>query len=77
MLFSGCQQTPIRDIVRYIDPQQPDCVEIIHDGFDQTCIVYQVQKVFVPVEVLVEVPGPVQIEIVKEIVERVVKVLVT
>ena len=74
VLVSGCQQTPYRDIVRYTEP---DCDQIVDDGFDETCIVYQVQQVFVPVEVFVEVPGPVRVEVVKEIVERIVKVPVT
>ena len=76
-VLSGCQQTPIRDIIKYTDPQQPDCVEIVNDGFDQICIIYKMMEVPVPVKVFVEVPGPVQVKVVKEVVERIVKVPVT
>lgn len=73
VLLSGCQ-TPYRDIVEYTDPQQPDCAKIVDDGFDQICFIYEMMEVPVPVEVLVEVPGPVRVEVIKETVERIVKV---
>lgn len=73
VLLSSCQ-TPYRDIIEYTDPQQPECAKIIDDGFDHICFVYEMMEVPVPVEVLVEVPGPVRVEVVKEIVERIVKV---
>lgn len=74
-LLTSCQQRlPYRDIVQRADPQQPKCDKIIDDGFDQICVVYEMMEVPVPVEVFVEVPGPVQIKVVKEIVERIVKV---
>lgn len=74
VLLTGCQQLPYRDVIHRVDPEQPECAKIIDDGFDQICVVYEMMEVPVPVEVIVEVPGPVQVEVVKEIVERIVKV---
>lgn len=74
VLLTGCQQVPYRDIIHRVDTKQPECVKIIDDGFDEICVVYEMMEIPVPVEVLVEVPGPVRVEVVKEIVERIVKV---
>ena len=74
VVLTGCQQVPYRDIIHRVDPKQPECAKIIDDGFDQICIVYEMMEVPVPVEVLVEVPGPVKVKVIKEIVERIVKV---
>ena len=74
VLLKGCQQLPYRDVIHQVDPQQPECAKIVDDGFDQICFVYEMMEVPVPVEVFVEVPGPVRVEVVKEIVERIVKV---
>ena len=77
VLLTSCQQLPYRDIVQRVDSEQPECAKIVDDGFDQICVVYEMMEVPVPVEVFVEVPGPVQVKTVKEIVERIVKVPVT
>lgn len=74
VFLTGCQQLPYRDVIHRVDRDQPECTKIIDDGFDQICVVYKMMEVPVPVEVFVEVPGPVQIKVVKEIVERIVKV---
>ena len=75
VLLTCCQQRlPYRDIIQRVDLEQPECTKIVDDGFDQICFVYEMMEVPVPVKVFVEVPGPVQVKVVKEIVERIVKV---
>ena len=64
VLLIGCQQLPYRDIVHYVDPQQPECDYIVNDGFDETCVQYirTVERVYI--EIPVE-----KIKVVREIVE--------
>ena len=71
VFLMSCQQLPYRDIVHYVDPQQPECDYIVNDGFDERCVEYirTVERVYIeiPVEKIKVVREIVKVENIVEI----------